>query len=426
MPVIRNFVIGALVLVLWSNAAALGTLPISSSTAVSQKLRWKSNSVRIAVSQSLLRTAPNIKADSDVTGAVRRSLEAWQGVANVDFVQDVSEKQSVSPAGPSGDGISLVTVAATPENVLLFGRGEDATAARTRVFLNRRGFITEADIVLSPFQQFSTDGTFGTFDLEATLKHEIGHLLGLRHSAVVGSIMYDVSARNGVFGEIGLDSGRITDDDIAAIRDLYGTVDDDACCGDISGRLTGVSKNTRSIDVWAQVAETGRVDAHGTVSRDGSFHIGGLANGTYDVAARENGRLSDSFIFRIGQVVIEKGESVSVARKLTRLPRDFSVQFLGKNGILSDSPVKLHKGNTYTLYIGGKNLASDRLYIETDSRFVTIDRSSLANMAYDDGLSGLSFELTVDAETPLGNYSVCAVSESGARDCIVGGLSILD
>ncbi len=410
-------------LVIWSITTMAGVVPTSNGN---QKLRWKSGAIRISISPSLARSAPNIKSDSDVTGAIRRSIDAWTAVADISLVQDTSDRLSVSAAGVAGDGVSLISIAATPENVLFFGKGDDATAAKTRVFFNRRGFITEADIVLSPFQQFSTDGTYGTFDLEATLKHEIGHLLGLGHSSVVGSMMYDVSAKNGVFGENGLAASRITQDDIAAIRDLYGVKADENCCGVLTGRLTGIAKTTRNIDVWLKEKETGRVSAHGTTSRDGNFRIGGLEAGPYEVSVRENGRFAEASLLQIGDVTIDKGSTVSFLRKLVRQPRNFSVELLGKNGVLSDSPLKLRRGNAYTLYLGGKNLSSARLQVETSSPFLIIDVDSIADQAYDGRLSGLSFELTVDGETPSGTYNLCAVSDSGSSDCIVGGISIVD
>ena len=85
----------------------------------------ESKTVRIAISSSLTRPSSNIKSDSDVLGAVRRSLQAWSDVADIDLQTEFSDRQSVSPAGPAGDGVSLITIAQTPENVLFFANDSD-------------------------------------------------------------------------------------------------------------------------------------------------------------------------------------------------------------------------------------------------------------------------------------------------------------
>src|ERR1043165_3558435 len=161
-------------------SVALPAVPMSAELATGsrptvQDLRWRSNVIRIAVSASLTSQSPSIKADSDVLGAIRGSVAAWEAGPGLEFRLEVSDRQNVSAAGTVGDGVSLITIAQTPENLQLFAKDPFSESARTRVFYNRRGAITEGDIVLNPFQQFSTDGTFGTFDLETTLTHEIGH-----------------------------------------------------------------------------------------------------------------------------------------------------------------------------------------------------------------------------------------------------------
>src|SRR5215218_2170698 len=202
-------------------------------------LRWKAGVVRIAVSSSMLRENPNIKRDSDVAGAIKRSIDAWTAVANIEIHESSSDKQNASPAGSAGDGVSLITIAGTPENVLLFAKDPENAAATTRVFYNKRGTITEADIVLNPYIQFSTDGTIGTFDLESTLTHEIGHLLGLPHSLVFGSTMHANYGKNGVFGLQNFTSRTLSADDIAAIRAIYGSKSEDSeCCGSIEGNIS--------------------------------------------------------------------------------------------------------------------------------------------------------------------------------------------
>ena len=121
--------------------------------------------------------------------------------------------------------------------------------------------ITEADIVLNPFQQFSTDGTFGTFDLESTLTHEIGHLLGLHHSSVLGATMAESFAKNGTMGFIDFGPRTLGASDIAVLRDMYGPRPEDTnCCGVISGKLSiSAGKPAKGILVWAEEIGSGRV-----------------------------------------------------------------------------------------------------------------------------------------------------------------------
>src|SRR5687768_5263491 len=80
-----------------------------------RKIRWPKKTIELSLSTSLLSPSTNIKADSDVQGAVRRALARWSTLTNINFVVTWSPMVSVSPA-EAGDGINLITVATTPEN----------------------------------------------------------------------------------------------------------------------------------------------------------------------------------------------------------------------------------------------------------------------------------------------------------------------
>src|SRR5215216_330564 len=205
-----------------------------------RKIRWPRKTIQVALSTSLLSPGANIKPDSDVVGAARRALARWSSLSNINFVVTWSQATSVSPA-EAGDGISLLTIAVTPENEAF---DSEATTGRTRVFFNpETGNIAEADISINPRPraddgtelQFSTDGTPGTYDLEATFTHEIGHLLGLDHSAVLSSTMQGRQAFNGTFGLPALTERTLSEDDRQKIRSLYGSKQQKL--GRIEGRL---------------------------------------------------------------------------------------------------------------------------------------------------------------------------------------------
>lgn len=387
-------------------------------------LRWRPGAIRLAVSASLLRESSNIKRESDVAGALRRSIETWSNVANVEFVIVNSEKLSASPAGVAGDGVNLITVAQTPENVLLFAKDPENAAATTRVFYNRRGAITEADIVLNPYQQFSTDGTLGTFDLESTLTHEIGHLLGLAHSAVLGSTMHANYGKNGVFGLQNFASRTLSSSDIAAVRAVYGAPEDAAdCCGEIEGRLVNPLRAVRNSVIWLEDT-SGRVRA-GVDSTNGEFRFSGLRAGKYRIFAMETARTRGAAaVHQVAEATVAAGEVTSVSARLNAGTRDFELNYLGLNGQLSEMAVSVSAGRTYVIYLGGQNLDPKRLSVSFSSPNLTFVPGTLRAHDYGSEVSVVSLEVRVAPSTPKGEYTIFVESDRGDRRAILGGLTV--
>lgn len=389
-------------------------------------LRWKRSTINIAISTSLFNSSSNVKDNSDVSGAIRRSLDAWEKAANIRFVEVSSDKQTLSPSGPAGDGVSLITIAPTPENLLLFDNDSGHASARTRIFFNAGGGITEADIVLNPYEQFSTDGTIGTFDLEATLTHEIGHLLGLRHSGVMGATMHANHAKNGIFNLRSFGPRTLSEDDLAAVRALYGAgKDTGGCCGRVSGKLQLPNgQPAANYQVWLEEPQTGRVVTETSTSADGAFLFKGLPLSRLRMFAQSDSKAELSPVEDLGVVATGSEESRQLARKL-RGPADApEVRFVGFNGQLAELAVSVNAGRSYVIYIGAKGLTADKVRIGVNSPYFSIDRDSVKTFDYGEGLNGLSFELGVYPETPDGDYSISVESGSGERRVIVGALTV--
>jgi hypothetical protein len=405
--------------------------PISDD-AKAPRLRWKSATINIALSPSLAKPSAYIKLDSDVLGAVRRSLATWEKAANIKFNEVSTDKLSVSPAGNAGDGVSLITIAATPENQLLFGSGGEATeiSAKTRVFYNRKGVITEADIILNPYVQFSTDETYGTFDLEATITHEIGHLLGLEHSHVTGSTMQTYQAKNGIYNLPQIASRTLSDSDVARVRALYGaaTGGEDECCGSLKGRIMlSPTLAANNFHVWLEESETGKIQAATLTFADGSFLLDGLSAGKYrvfaqDAAEKQKNRKRIFSGGELGEVVIDKGKIASLEKQIAFKERSFSVKYVGFNGQISNIPVPVNGGKSFAVYLGGENLNPNELVVSTNSPFIKVSKNATAIYDYDDEISVLRFEISVEPNTPGGEYSIRVQKSNGEVEYFVGGV----
>ena len=393
-----------------------------------RKIRWSRKTIPVAFSMSLLSPGANIKPDSDVVGAANRALARWSSLTNLNFVVTWSPLASVSPA-QAGDGVSLITIAVTADNEAF---NSDSTTGRTRVFFDpETGSIAEADISINPRPraddgtelQFSTDGTPGTYDLEATFTHEIGHLLGLDHSAVLSSTMQSRQAFNGTFGLPAFNERTLSEDDRQKVRSLYGPKQR---LGRIEGRLVdnrtpGVLTPLNGVNVWAESVATGRVIASDVTAEDGSYRLEGLVAGQYRVmvASASEAALNTAQKFRSfelsNQVAVKSDFPTPLNSSL--VPPQVSAlnpKVIGLNAELSTVALPLAPGKRVKIFLGGEGVDQvPGTSIAVSSPYFTVDPSSLAREQIAAPFPVVSIEVQVAPNAPFGDYTIRLQSNSG-------------
>ena len=409
----------------------------------SRAVRWPTKNIQIAFSTSLLNPGPNIKSGTDVVGAAKRSLARWASLANINFVVTWSQLTSVSPAS-AGDGISLITIADSTENEAF---NSDSTTGRTRIFYDREtGEIAEADVSINPRPkslegaelQFSSDGSAGSYDLEATFTHEIGHLLGLDHSAVLASTMQSQQAFNGTFGMPALTERTLSEDDRQRIRSLYGPTQR---LGKIEGRLSdnrtpGLLSPLAGVNVWAESAITGRVVASATTDAEGNYHLDGLTQGRYRVMVAAD----DSEVFAHASLQAKRVRSFEVSSNVTvtsdsaavlnnnlvpAMNSSLTPRFVGINGELSTVAVPLEPGKRMKLFLSGEGLDQvPGASIVVNSPYFTVDPATLTREQIASPFPVISIEVTAAPNTPFGDYTIRLQSNSGEVAFVPGAVTI--
>ena len=399
-----------------------------------RRIHWPRKTIEVALSNSLLTPGTNIKPESDVVGAARRALARWSNLSNVNFVVTWSSATSISPAD-AGDGVSLLTIADTPENEAF---NSESTTGRTRVFFDpENGNIAEADVSINPRPraedgtqlQFSTDGTPGTYDLEATFTHEIGHLLGLDHSAVLSSTMQPRQAFNGTFGQPALTERTLSEDDRQKVRSLYGPK---VKLGRIEGRLAdnrvaGLLTPLNGANVWAENVANGRVIASDVTAEDGTYKLEGLTPGQYRVIVTAG---SDAQKFRSfelsNQVTVKADLSTPLASSLVSpQPSVLNPRAIGLNAELSSVALPLAPGKRVKIFLGGEGVDQvPGTSISVNSPYFTVDPASLTREQIAAPFPVVSIELQVAANAPFGDYTLRLQSNSGETAYVPGAITI--
>ncbi len=390
-----------------------------------RQLKWSNTTITIAFSTTL--NSASIPG-GDVVGAARRALARWASATNIQFVETTSNATTAVR-----DNVNLITF--TPLG--------DTRPGTTRITSDSAtGAILEADIAINSSVSFSTNGAANTYDLESTIVHEVGHLLGLDHSGVVGATMQPRQGLN--FIDPAHTMRTLSDDDLAGIRSLYGQRTQTAV-GSITGNVNAVGAH-----VWAENLYTGRVEGSSITDNSGNYRIDQLTPTDYrvrveyldepvfasEISTSPNySNISNQAPFRATESQVNiPGAGATAALNLTVsvTPPSINPRILGVNA-LQAAPVQLAAGRTYRLAVGGTNLASVPLTttgFSVSTPFMSIDPASFArenpaNYGFTDPSFGIvSFNLIVADSAKYGDYTLRLRTDAGDIAFLSGALAL--
>jgi hypothetical protein len=247
-----------------------------------ERLQWDRVPVRWFATE---RGVPGVSA-SDFQAAVQRAFATWEAVPTASIAFQFVGFTSAEPF--EDDGLTVLGFQAEPDLERVLG----ATGFVVDIIT---GEIVESDIFFNSAFPWSTAATGDDtrVDLQSVAVHEVGHLLGLGHSALgetelspdggrrvfaSGAVMFPVSLGRGAIAD-----RELQPDDIAGVSDLYPAGDFRPSTGAVRGRVLRNGRGVTGAHVVAFNPQTKALIGGFSLGADGAFQIAGLTPGAHVV-----------------------------------------------------------------------------------------------------------------------------------------------
>jgi len=247
-------------------------------------LKWRNLPVRYFVTN---RAGGGVSA-SQLEQAVSRAFGSWTGVPLTQLSSQFAGFTSAAPA--LRDGMTTIGFVDRPDLDRVLG-------STNFLFDTINGDIVESDVFLNSatfLWSVAQGGEANRFDVESIALHEVGHLLGLGHSAL-GETELRAGGRRVLAAEAvmfpiafsaGTTEGRtLKSDDMAGIADSYPGTGFRQERGSISGTVMKAGRGVLGAHVIAFNTRTGKMVGGFTLTEDGRFVIAGLEAGAHVLRA---------------------------------------------------------------------------------------------------------------------------------------------